>query len=812
MFFKTRRIMVVFLVTGLVAVAPLARAGERAESGREVMSRSTASQAVDGQAASEGETPELLEEESRIDVRKPRPIPAQQGGQTEREELYYRYLEFSSYVTGGSIEPHWMVDGSSFWYAEGVPDNTVIWKVDPTANTKNVLFDTARQRQALAELLGHEPPNQGLPFDKFNFVDESEAAVEFTVENIGFILQLDNYAITRASTLSEEEEMRLAPRAVRKGLFAHWPPVMEVLSPDRQWFASVTEHNLTLRSTHDARSVQITNDGIKDFEWDVEGAKWSPDSFRLAVTKVNYCNVPRIPIVHWTGRTEEVEWMRWRKAGKPLPQTELYIVDIRSKRKVRVDTGEELDQYIEIVGWRPDGSELLFLRTDRTLKRMFLMAANPTTGTVRVILTETQKTFVIGLQVYYVEWTKFLRPFTWLDDGKRFIWMSERDGWNHLYLYDMDGTLIRQLTTGNFPVVEVIAVDEKAGWVYCTGHGDKQRPYDTHLYRVDLDGKRFTRLTEATGRHDTQFAPSKKFFLDTHSSLDRPPVVELRRADGALLQTLSEANIGALRNLRWKPPETFVVKAADRETDLYGVLYKPFNFDPDKKYPVIESIYAGPQMTFVPATFTDWGVIYPQALAQLGFVVFQVDGRGTPDRGKAFQDVVYGNFGRHEIPDHLATLKQLAEERPYMDLSRVGILGHSWGGYFAIRAMLLAPDVYHVGIASAPAVAMSDFSRSIEPYMGLPQNNKEGYEYGSNLLLAGNLKGKVLLIHGTSDDDVPFSATMKMVDAFTREGKPYDLIVLPEQTHAIGSGIAAGPPRHYLREAIRRYFQEHLKP
>ncbi len=737
---------------------------------------------------------------------------AGEPGQSEREAMYYRYLEFPSYVKGGSIEPHWMADGSSFWYAEGAAANTVIYKIDPKANTKTPLFDAARLRQALTTVLGHEAPYQGLPFEEFTFVDNSEAAVKFTVENIGFVLQLDTYAITRASILSEEEKMRLAPRAVRKGLFAHWPPVMEVLSPDSKWFAGVTEHNLRLRSTHDTRSVQITNDGIEDFEWDVEGAKWSPDSSRLAVTKVDYCKVPQIPIVHWTGRTEEVEWTHWRRVGEPLPRAELYIVDIRSKRRVRVDTGEELDQYIEIVGWRPDGSELLFLRTDRTLKRMILMAANPTNGAARVILTETQKTFIIGLYVYYVEGTKFLRPFTWLDDGKRFIWMSERDGWNHLYLYDMDGTVIRQLTAGDFPVVEVVAIDEKAGWVYCTAQGDRQRPYDTHFYRVDLDGRSFTRLTEPTGRHDTQFAPSKEFFLDTHSSLDRPPVVELRRADGTLLQTLSEANTSALQNLRWKPPEAFVVKAADRETDLHGVLYKPFNFDPDKKYPVIESIYAGPQMTVVPGTLTDWRVIYPQALAQLGFIVFQVDGRGTPDRGKAFQDVVYGNFGRHEIPDHLATLRQLADERPYMDLGRVGILGHSWGGYFAIRAMLLAPAVYHVGVASAPEAAMSGFSRSIEPYMGLPQNNREAYEYGSNLLLAGNLKGKVLLIHGTGDDDVPFSATMKMVDAFTRVGKPYDLIVLPEQTHAIGSDIAAGEPRSYVREAIRRYFQEHLKP
>ena len=741
----------------------------------------------------------------------PRPVLGQEAQQSEREAMYYRYLEFASYVKGGSIEPHWMADGSSFWYAEGAPANTVIWEVDPVADTKTPLFDTARLRQALTPLLGHEPPDQGLPFDKFNFVDESETAVKFTVENTGLVLQLDTYVVTRASVLSEEEESRLAPRAVRKGLVAHWPPVMEVLSPDRQWFVGVTNRNLTLRSTRDAHRVQITNDGEKEFEWDVEGAHWSPDSSRIALTKVDYSGVPQIPIVHWLGPTEEVEWTHWRRVGEPLPRQELYIVDVGSKRKIPVDTDWELGQYIEILGWRPDGSELLFLRTDRDLKRMVLVAADPTDGATRVIFTETQKTFIIGLQVYYVEWTKFLRPFTWLGDGKRFIWRSERDGWNHLYLYHIDGTLIRQLTAGDFPVGEVVAVDEKAGWVYFTAHDDKRRPYDTHLYRVGMDGKSLTRLTEARGRHDIRFAPSKEFFLDTHSSLDRPPVVELRRADGTLVRTLSEANISALRNLRWKPPEQFVVKAADGTTDIYGVLFKPFDFDPNKKYPVIESIYAGPQMTFVPDSFTDWRVTYPQALAQLGFVVFRVDGRGTPGRSKAFQDVVYGSFGRHEIPDHLATLKQLADERPYMDLSRVGILGHSWGGYFAVRATLLAPDVYRVAVASAPEAAMSGFSRSIEPYMGLPENNREAYEYGSNLRLAGNLTGKLLLIHGTSDDDVPFSATMKLVDAFTRAGKPYDLIVLPERNHDIGSEIADGKSRSYIREAIRRYFQEHLK-
>jgi dipeptidyl aminopeptidase/acylaminoacyl peptidase len=354
-------------------------------------------------------------------------------------------------------------------------------------------------------------------------------------------------------------------------------------------------------------------------------------------------------------------------------------------------------------------------------------------------------------------------------------------------------------------------VDEKLGWVYFTAHGDQQRPYDTHLYRVNLDGKKFTRLTEGTGQHRIiQFAPSREFFLDTHSSIERPPAVDLRRADGTLLQTLSRANIDALKEeLKWNPPEEFVVKAADGKTDLYGNLYKPYDFDPNKKYPVIEVNYA--RGTVVSHNFIrDSRGVQAQALAQLGFVTFVVDGRGTPKRGKEFQDVVYGNLGRHEIPDHVATLRQLAEERPYMDLSRVGIYGYSAGGYFTTRAMLLAPDVYHVGIAGAPPVDAYGWAHLNERLMGLPEKNKQGYEYASNLRLAGNLKGKLLIIHPTSDVNIPFSQTMKMVEALIRAGKPYDLLVFPEQNHSPAQWSET--TRRYMQDAIRRYFQEYLKP
>ena len=724
------------------------------------------------------------------------PGHAQPDAQSKREAMYYRYLEFPSLVKGGSIEPHWLADGSSFWYAEGAPENTVIYKVDPKTNTKTPLFDIARLRKALTPLLGNEPPFKGLPFEQFTFVDEGEKAVKFTVEDIGFVVQLDTYAITRVPILSEEEKKRVVPQAG------------EVPSPDGRLLAGIKDYNLWLRSTDDGRSVVLIEDGIKDYEWVARKwwgnrwalwSPWSPDSLKLVGKKVDYRKVSTTLIVHYLKGTEEVTWEYQPKPGEPIPRIELVILDILSKRRVRVETGKEPDQYIMILGWRPDGSELLVFRLDREFKRLELLAASPVDGSTRVVLTETQKTFI------HMPWYRPL-GLTLLDGGKRFLWLSERDGWNHIYLYNTNGDLIRQLTEGAFPVVQLVAVDEVEGWVYFLAHGDRQRPYDTHLYRVDLEGRHFKQLTEATGRHAIQFAPSKDYFLDTHSNVDRLPVVELRRADGNLMQVLSKADTDVLAELKWYPPEEFAVMAADGETDLHGVLYKPYDFDASKSYPVIEIIVARPDVAV--NEILRIHSLEGEALAQLGFIVFLLDGRGTPERGKAFHDVVYRNVGRNEIPDHAAALKQLAAKRPYMDLGRVGIYGASYGGYFAIRAMLLAPDVYHVGVARAPLVDLYDGWADLTVlHMGLPKNNQRGYDYASNLRFAENLKGKLLLIHGTSDTSVPISHTIKMVDALIRAGKPYNLMILPDEDHDLT--VAA---TKYTREAIRRYFQEHLQP
>ncbi len=740
---------------------------------------------------------------------------------SDREEMFQKYLEFPAAVKGGAIVPHWMADGNSFWFAEGAPDKTIIYKIDPLANSKQPLFDSDRLRSALAPLLGHDAPYQGLPFDSFNF--EGDKAIQFTVEGKTFRCDLESYAVTHVPPVSPDEAARFIPKTfMREYFLGGRQPALEVLSTDQRWFATVRDYNLWLRSTYDGREEQLTIDGAQGYEWDVEGMKWmpwSPDGLKLAVFKTDYRKVLRIPVVHFLKTNLETEWIYTINAGGPLPKSELYVVDILSKKPVRIDVGDETDHYFTNIGWLPNGSELIFARFDRVFKKVEIMAADPNTGKTRLILAESQPTFIrLQHSVVYANEV----GVTLLKDGKRFLWISERDGWSHLYLYDLNGNLIHRLTEGSFPVLSVVTVDEKDGWVYFAAHAEA-RLYDTHLYRVSLDGKNFKRLTDAQGQHSTfgliaaltgmpggvQVSPSKKYFVDQYSSIDIPPTAELRSADGSLLQVLAKADIDGLKDLKWSAPEEFVVKAADGKTDLYGVFYKPFDFDPGKKYPMVEYIYGGPMVTNVPRDFGQNSIskvqTFPRALAQLGYVVVVVDARGTPERSKSFQDMVYGNFGRNEIPDHAAALQQLGERYPYLDMKKVGIFGWSWGGYFTFRALTMAPDVYKVGVCGAPGFSAHNLML-YEPYLGLPQNNKEAYDYCTCFWLADQLRGKILFVNGTNDW-ATYPDTIRMIEALVRIGKPYDLVLLPEQGHG-----PTGKSLSYFIDAAKRYFLTNLPP
>jgi dipeptidyl aminopeptidase/acylaminoacyl peptidase len=600
----------------------------------------------------------------------------------------------------------------------------------------------------------------------------------------------------------EAERDRRTPRLVKRPEIVGPPPVYETPSPDGAWFLGSRNGNLYLRSRSDGHFEALTTDGTEDYGWDYNYATipvWAPDSRAFAARKTDLRGrqFTRTPVMHWLKSPLDVEWVAVGTSGT-IPES--FIIDIASRRQIPLKVPGQL----HVRAWRPDGSELLVSKEDP--KKIELLAFNRGDGGARQLLSEQAKTF-LDVSITMPN-SPSLVP---LAGSRGFLWLSERDGWNQIYFYAYDGSLIRQLTTDRRPVERVVTVDDRSGWVYYTAHGGEGRPYDLALYRVSLNGGVATRLTQASGQHDVpvyeaylgtrgagiQFSPSFKFFLDTNSDVTRLPETDLRRADGSLLETLSRADESGLRSVAPNPPEEFTAKAADGVTDLYGVLYKPWNFSPSQKYPVVDFIYAGPQTIRVPRLFAHDA--REQAFANLGLILFVVDARGTPGRGKAFQDVAFDAIGRNEIPDHVAVLKQLAAVRPYIDLGRAGIMGGSFGGYYAMRGMLQAPDVFHVGVAMAP----DDADASLRLWMGSREENPAGYEFASNLPLARNLKGRLLIIHGTSDVNAPFAGTMRMIDALERADKTFDLIVVPEGDHSVQSS-------RYTLESAKRYFVEHL--
>jgi dipeptidyl aminopeptidase/acylaminoacyl peptidase len=576
--------------------------------------------------------------------------------------------------------------------------------------------------------------------------------------------------------------------------------VPELPSPDGLWFLGVEDFNLYLRSAHDGSKHVLTRPGSPeagraDCSWDALGASWSMDGKYLAARKVHIGEMGCLPIVHWLDKPESVEHFRFARAGEPAWTNELHIIETGSGTCVPIDLAGAPADYINIVGWLP--GEILFATSDRLCKQLHLMAADLQTGKSRTLIIETQATF------HNYQFFEPL-PITPLADGQRFLWLSERDGWNHLYLYDLQGSLIKQLTHGSMHVYKVMEIDEENDWVYFAGLTEK-RLYDLHLYRAHLDGSALTRLTTVAGTHEIIFSPSKQYFLDTHSSVERPYQTALYTASGEHVLDLARMDISLLLQAGWQAPEEFWVKAADGVTDLRGVLYKPGNFDPGKKYPVLEYIYGGPHTLDAPNSF--YGISFLEAFAQIGYVCFVVDGRGTIGRGKAFQDVCYGQVGQHEIPEHIHVLHQLTARHAYMDAERVGIFGLSMGGYNTLRAMLTAPEVYKVGVATCAPPSLDKMAWAyIERFMGcLPQDQPETYQKASCLDIVDNLQGRLMLIHGTIDSNAPIAHTFQLMEAFIQAGKTVDMLVVPEQPH-----IFEGASSKYWFETMRRYFNDHL--
>ncbi len=683
--------------------------------------------------------------------------------------------------TDGLTRPLWTPDGKAFFLAE---DKT-FKRMDALTGDKTPLFDDAKLVAAYNALTGLEAKE--LPFSRFEWVADG-SRILFQAANRNFLYD------PASGKLADYEPERMT-EGVRGRMYG------EVFSPDVKWRAFTRDYDLYVRNLEGSERRLTTGgnaelrNGFPDWVYPEELNQydafwWSPDGKKIAYMQFDESPVAKYPIVHDVAPKPELELESYPKSGTNNPIVGLFIVDVESRKIVRLDTGIETNVYLYRGRWTPDGREFTYLKLNRLQNIIELWAADPATGATRLVLAD-------GDPCYIDE--SIDRIF--LKDGKRFLWLSERSGWKEIYLYDLTGKLLKPLTAARLPVANVLGVDETAGWVYLTGF--ETRGTEIHLYRVKLDGSGFQKLTKERGSHMISLSPDNALYVDALSSYADPGRTALFKSDGTEVRELGRmTETQAFKDLGLVPPEPFVFKSADGKYDLDGLLYKPAHFLESGKYPLLLSVYGGPGSKGVTSRYM--GNDGNQALAQLGFLVVRLDHRGASGRGKAFQNLQYLNLGQIELEDHVAVVKHLAA-RPYVDATRVGIFGHSYGGYMTAIAMLKAPDVFHVGVAGAPVTDWRNYdSIYTERYMRRPQDNPDGYEKGSCLTYAKGLKGKLFIHHGAVDDNVHPGNSVQLLQALLKENKKFDFMLYPEQRHGIMF------PRY--PEARVDYFIEHLKP
>jgi dipeptidyl-peptidase-4 len=561
------------------------------------------------------------------------------------------------------------------------------------------------------------------------------------------------------------------------------------LSPDGKLRAFYRDRNLWVSDADGGNELAVTTDGsvegrIKNgtASW-VYGEElgqntamwWSPSGKKLAYYRFDESGVPDYFLqLDQTQIQSKLDVEAYPKAGVPNPVVELFVYDLETRQTVRVDvrdgtpfTNDVVGHYVYGINWTPDGSEITFNRTNRRQNVMEFTACSPESGKCRVIVREE----------WPASWVENSPTMRYLEDGKRFIWVSERTGWKNFYLYDLSGKLLSTLTKHPFEVAGIVQVDEKAGVLYYMARsGDNHMKLQLH--RVGLNGKGDRRLTDAAFHHTVSLSPDGKHFVDVAQTHDQAPVTRLMDANGKLVAELARSDMTKFEELGLRPVELFTFKAADGVTELHGMLHRPSNFDPARKYPVLVSVYGGPATNGARETFT-----LPSALTEYGFLVVTLDLRSAAGRGKRFLDAIYEKLGVVEVDDLAAGIRSL-RDRPYVDTNRVGTYGTSYGGYASALALLRHPDVFH---AASAASAVTDWRHYdtiyTERYMWLPQENTAGYDAGSAMTYADKLKGRLMIYYGTADNNVHPSNSMQLIQELQRAGKSFEVQVGPDRGH-----------------------------
>jgi dipeptidyl-peptidase-4 len=725
-------------------------------------------------------------------------------------------------VSGDEVGPHWM-EGDRFWYRNHLRDGYEFVLVDPARGTRAPAFDHDRLAAALSVAADTSYVGNKLPFQEIELVSGGEAVQFYLSDSVRWRCDIRAYRCTGPDTVPK-------------------PPVTETVSPDSQWVAFERDENLWVRALASGEEIQLTTDGEPNYGYAVqpEGCcsvvtnarqrreqppvlVWSEDSRRIATHHFDEREVREMALLETNVEGPVLHTYHNALPGDSvIPTYQMHVFDVEARIGVAADRSPQEMVNTSCCGlvgyggsqelvwkdarWGEGSDEFFFTYGQRSFDTLRLVAMNATTGSTRTVITETSPTFVEMNAV-----SGGVPNWRVVNGNREVIWFSERDGWGHLYRYDAaTGELLNRITQGPWMVVDLLEVDGEGGWVYFTavGREEGRDPYYRHLYRVRRDGSGLQLLTPEDADHAITFAPSGRFLVDTYSTPTSEPVTVLRRADGGRILTLEEADFSELLATGWSWPVPFRVKARDGVTELYGYLYFPSAFDSTSHYPVVDYIYPGPQigpLGYRQGTANTRG--NARALAELGFVVFSIDAMGTPLRAKAFHDAYFGNMADNGIPDHVTALRQLAARYPQMDLDRVGIFGHSGGGFSSTDAILRFPDFFKVAVSSAGNHDNRSYDYTWgEKYQGLLTRNADGtdtFDSQANQNVAGELKGKLLLMYGTLDDNVHPNATLLVINELIRQNKDFDLIVVPNRNH----GYSSEP---YVIRRTWDYFVRHL--
>jgi len=710
----------------------------------------------------------------------PAALTAEDYARAERLMIY----NTQPLVDGNPEMPHWL-SGDRLWYRVPTARGSEFVLVDPARRTRTVAFDQAKLAAALSEATGQRYEGGRLPFRSITYSPDGQS-IAFRVAGKDWQYRVNGGQLTQAAT---------RPSAAS-----------EVASPDGKLAAYIKDYNLWVRDTQTGQTTQLTTDGVKDYGYATDNAgwttsdapilRWSPDSRKIATFRQDQRQAGDMYLVSTNvGHPKLQAWKYPLPGDKDIITIERVIVEVSTPRVVKLQVtpdphrGSLSDDIsssgtFDDVDWSPDGSQLAFVSTSRDHKQEKLRIADAATGAVREVMQETVPT----------QYESGQRAINWryLPKSKEVIWYSERDNWGHLYLYDAtSGKVKNQITKGNWLVTQLLRVDEAKRQVYFLADGrEAANPYFTQLYRVDFDGKHLTLLTPEAGTHQVALAPSGRYFVDSYSQPNVPPVTVLRDQNGKLVSQLEKTDLSRLLATGWHAPTPITVKAADGKTDLYGLLFTPTKLNPDRKYPIINYIYPGPQGGSVGSWAFGPSRGDNQALAELGFVLVAIEGTCNPLRSKSFHDACYGNMEANTLEDQVAGMKQLAQRYPYIDLERAGIWGHSGGGYATAAAMFRYPDFFKVGISESGNHDQRNYEDDWgERYIGLLTAQADGtsnYDAQANALYAKNLKGKLMLAHGLMDNNVPPYNTWLVIDALTKANKSYDLVVFPHAQHGYG--------------------------